>query len=91
MCELRALAVRRTPLPRSDRDGCWLPGAAAPGHGSEGRMKKAAMELFEEQGFEDTSAVQFIAELAAGTGSRIFRTAYRKWLESNDDTDLPSR
>jgi AcrR family transcriptional regulator len=29
-----------------------------------------------------------IAELAAGTGSQIFRTAYRKWLESNDNTDL---
>ena len=165
-------------------------------HGSEERMKQAAMELFEEQGFEDTSAVQIakrarvttrtffryfpdkeevlfadadalnealvqdllqipdlskpleavtgtlagydwsklgsrellrrrsrmiasdprllerdlikqhqmaggfgwalcergidpdIAELAASTGSQIFRTAYRKWLESNDDTDL---
>ncbi|WP_212988279.1 hypothetical protein [Actinoplanes auranticolor] len=29
-----------------------------------------------------------IAELAASTGSRIFRTAYRKWLESNEGTDL---
>jgi AcrR family transcriptional regulator len=29
-----------------------------------------------------------IAELAASTGSQIFRTAYRKWLESNDNTDL---
>ncbi|MGW5748569.1 TetR family transcriptional regulator [Amycolatopsis sp. NPDC003861] len=28
------------------------------------------------------------AELAAGTGSHIFRTAYRKWLESSDNTDL---
>ena len=27
-------------------------------HGSEERLKQAAMELFEEQGFEDTSAVQ---------------------------------
>jgi AcrR family transcriptional regulator len=29
-----------------------------------------------------------IADLAASTGSQIFRTAYRKWLESNDNTDL---
>ncbi|MFG1642844.1 TetR family transcriptional regulator [Amycolatopsis sp. NPDC049252] len=29
-----------------------------------------------------------VAELAAGTGSQIFRTAYRKWLEGQDDTDL---
>ncbi|MEV6823538.1 TetR family transcriptional regulator [Amycolatopsis sp. NPDC051102] len=29
-----------------------------------------------------------VAELAASTGSQIFRTAYRKWLESNDNTDL---
>lgn len=29
-----------------------------------------------------------IAELAAGTASQVFRTAYRKWLESDDDTDL---
>jgi AcrR family transcriptional regulator len=29
-----------------------------------------------------------IAELAARTGSQIFRTAYRKWLESEDETDL---
>jgi AcrR family transcriptional regulator len=29
-----------------------------------------------------------IAELAASTGSQIFRTAYRKWLEGQDDTDL---
>jgi AcrR family transcriptional regulator len=29
-----------------------------------------------------------IAELAANAGSQVFRTAYRKWLEGNDDTDL---
>ncbi|MFI5585778.1 TetR family transcriptional regulator [Amycolatopsis sp. NPDC051758] len=29
-----------------------------------------------------------VAELAAGTGSQVFRTAYRKWLESDDNTDL---
>lgn len=29
-----------------------------------------------------------IAELAAGAGSQIFRTAYRKWLENDHDTDL---
>jgi AcrR family transcriptional regulator len=29
-----------------------------------------------------------IAELAANAGSQVFRTAYRKWLKSNDDTDL---
>jgi AcrR family transcriptional regulator len=28
------------------------------------------------------------AELAARTGSQIFRTAYRKWLDSNDEADL---
>ncbi|WP_432825831.1 TetR family transcriptional regulator [Dactylosporangium sp. CA-092794] len=29
-----------------------------------------------------------IAELAANAGSQVFRTAYRQWLEGNDDTDL---
>lgn len=29
-----------------------------------------------------------IAELAASTASQIFRTAYRKWLESSNSTDL---
>ena len=29
-----------------------------------------------------------IAELAANTGSQVFRTAYRQWLEGNGDTDL---
>ena len=29
-----------------------------------------------------------IAELAANAGSQIFRTAYRQWLEGDDDTDL---
>jgi AcrR family transcriptional regulator len=29
-----------------------------------------------------------IAELAARTGSQIFRTAYRKWLDGNDQADL---
>ncbi|MDQ0774218.1 AcrR family transcriptional regulator [Streptomyces aurantiacus] len=29
-----------------------------------------------------------IAELAANTGSQVFRTAYRTWLEDNNDTDL---
>ncbi len=29
-----------------------------------------------------------VAELAANTGSQVFRTAYRQWLEGNDDTDL---
>ena len=41
-------------------------------HGSEERMKQAAMELFEEQGFEDTSAVQ-IAERARVTTRTFFR------------------
>ncbi|MFG1605266.1 TetR family transcriptional regulator [Actinoplanes sp. NPDC049265] len=31
-----------------------------------------------------------IAELAANTGSQVFRTAYRQWLESSDHTDLPA-
>lgn len=29
-----------------------------------------------------------VAELATSTGSQIFRTAYRKWLEDQDSTDL---
>ncbi|GIM97125.1 TetR family transcriptional regulator [Paractinoplanes toevensis] len=29
-----------------------------------------------------------IAELAAGTGSQIFRAAYRKWLDGDDEADL---
>jgi hypothetical protein len=29
-----------------------------------------------------------IAELAANAGTQVFRTAYRKWLEGNDETDL---
>jgi AcrR family transcriptional regulator len=29
-----------------------------------------------------------IAELAATTGSQVFRTAYRKWLDGDDDIDL---
>ncbi|MEV4343191.1 TetR family transcriptional regulator [Actinoplanes sp. NPDC049596] len=41
-------------------------------HGSEERMKKAAMELFEEQGFEETSAVQ-IAARARVTTRTFFR------------------
>lgn len=41
-------------------------------HGSAERLKQAAMELFEEQGFEDTSAVQ-IAERARVTTRTFFR------------------
>jgi AcrR family transcriptional regulator len=41
-------------------------------HGSEERLKQAAMELFEEQGFEDTSAVQ-IAKRARVTTRTFFR------------------
>jgi AcrR family transcriptional regulator len=41
-------------------------------HGSEERLKEAAMELFEEQGFEDTSAVQ-IAKRARVTTRTFFR------------------
>ncbi|GAB7070996.1 TetR family transcriptional regulator [Mycobacterium hodleri] len=41
-------------------------------HGSEGRLKQAAMELFDEQGFENTSAVQ-IAERARVTTRTFFR------------------
>lgn len=29
-----------------------------------------------------------IAELAANVGAQVFRTAYRQWLEADDDTDL---
>ncbi|GLZ00136.1 TetR family transcriptional regulator [Actinoplanes sp. NBRC 103695] len=41
-------------------------------HGSEDRLKQAAMELFDEQGFEDTSAVQ-IADRARVTTRTFFR------------------
>jgi AcrR family transcriptional regulator len=41
-------------------------------HGSEERLKQAAMELFEEQGFEETSAVQ-IAKRARVTTRTFFR------------------
>ncbi|MFG1925031.1 TetR family transcriptional regulator [Cryptosporangium sp. NPDC048952] len=41
-------------------------------HGSAERLKQAAMELFEEQGFEDTSAVQ-IANRARVTTRTFFR------------------
>jgi AcrR family transcriptional regulator len=41
-------------------------------HGSEQRLKQAAIELFEEQGFEETSAVQ-IAERARVTTRTFFR------------------
>jgi AcrR family transcriptional regulator len=41
-------------------------------HGSEERLRQAALELFEEQGFENTSAVQ-IAERARVTTRTFFR------------------
>ena len=41
-------------------------------HGSEERLKQAALELFEEQGFENTSAVQ-IAQRARVTTRTFFR------------------
>lgn len=41
-------------------------------HGSEERLKRAALELFEEQGFQDTSAVQ-IAKRAGVTTRTFFR------------------
>jgi AcrR family transcriptional regulator len=41
-------------------------------HGSEERLKQAAMELFDEQGFENTSAVQ-IAQRARVTTRTFFR------------------
>ena len=41
-------------------------------HGSAERLKQAAMELFQEQGFEDTSAVQ-IAARARVTTRTFFR------------------
>ncbi|MET0492666.1 MAG: TetR family transcriptional regulator [Actinoplanes sp.] len=41
-------------------------------HGSEERLKQAAMELFEEQGFEETSAVQ-ISKRARVTTRTFFR------------------
>src|ERR1700722_14684873 len=41
-------------------------------HGSEERLKKAAIELFEEQGFENTSVIE-IAERARVTTRTFFR------------------
>lgn len=41
-------------------------------HGSQERLKRAAMELFDEQGFESTSAVQ-IAQRAGVTTRTFFR------------------
>jgi AcrR family transcriptional regulator len=41
-------------------------------HGSEERLKKAAIELFEEQGFENTSVIQ-ISERARVTTRTFFR------------------
>jgi AcrR family transcriptional regulator len=41
-------------------------------HGSQERLKQAAMELFDEQGFENTSAVQ-IAQRAGVTTRTFFR------------------
>ena len=41
-------------------------------HGSEERLKQAAMELFEQQGYEETSAVQ-IAKRAGVTSRTFFR------------------
>jgi AcrR family transcriptional regulator len=41
-------------------------------HGSEERLKKAALELFEEQGFENTSVVE-ISERARVTTRTFFR------------------
>jgi AcrR family transcriptional regulator len=39
-------------------------------HGSEDRLKKAALELFAEQGFEDTSTIEIAAR--AGVTNRTF-------------------
>jgi AcrR family transcriptional regulator len=41
-------------------------------HGSQDRLKQAAMELFEEQGFQDTTAVE-IAKRARVTTRTFFR------------------
>ncbi len=41
-------------------------------HGSEDRLKKAAIELFDEQGFENTSVIE-IAERARVTTRTFFR------------------
>jgi AcrR family transcriptional regulator len=41
-------------------------------HGSEDRLKKAAMELFDEQGFENTSVIK-ISERSGVTTRTFFR------------------
>ena len=58
-------------------------------HGSEERLKRAAMELFEEQGFEDTSAVQ-IAKRARVTTRTFFRYFSDKEEVLFADVDLLS-
>lgn len=47
------------------------------------QMAEGFRQALHERGVDPDTA-----ELAAGAGSQIFRTAYRKWLESTDDTDL---
>jgi AcrR family transcriptional regulator len=48
-------------------------------HGSEERLKRAAMELFEEQGFADTSAVQISARARVTT-----RTFFRYFADKEE-------
>ncbi len=56
-------------------------------HGSEERLKQAAMDLFSEQGFEDTSVVQ-IAERSGVTTRTFFRyfSDKREVLFADSDT-----
>ena len=49
------------------------------------RMADGFREALCERGIDPE-----IAELASDTGSQVFRMAYRRWLESDEDTDLPT-
>jgi AcrR family transcriptional regulator len=49
------------------------------------RMADGFRRALAERGIDPDTA-----ELAANTGIQIFRTAYRKWLDSDDDTELTS-
>jgi AcrR family transcriptional regulator len=57
-------------------------------HGSEDRLKQAALELFDEQGFEDTSTIE-IAARAGVTNRTFFRYfADKREVLSADADDL---
>src|ERR1700733_4180752 len=64
--------VRRSRVVTTSHRGGYLGTMPRWEHGSEGRLREAARELFGEQGFEATSAVQ-IAKRARVTTRTFFR------------------